>query len=51
MCEKCIWCGQCVSGLECGDFTPAEDDIEAAAMEGREEFYREWNIYAYEMDT
>ena len=51
MCEKCIWCGQCVFELECSDFTPADDDIDIVITEGREGFYREWNAYAYAMDT
>lgn len=48
-CERCIWFGQCEEPVECDDFTPLVDDVDADIERERIDFRQEWWEYVLEM--
>lgn len=49
MCKACVWYGQCMTYVECDDFTPYEPDLDALIEEARVEYHEEWDEYVNEM--
>lgn len=44
-CEKCLWHDQCRTQLNCGDFTPVDDDVDSVIESSRFEFRKAFFTY------